>query len=260
MGNIAVADLPATLSWLNTEGLPRVAALAGKCFGEGAIGAAQDLLIYRALVVQYEWAAGLTHQEVHRDGSLLTCVVTLNDQHEYEGGGTYIEDLGYALAPPAGHAVLQAAALRHAGHFISSGERWVLVLFLISAEMREGEHIRLLKARAQRLSDEGDEAGEMHLLNLARDLCEDCDHELLFDQAVSEHERGNLEVALALYEQADSIALGRDHRVTTNLAAVRAELRIDGTLDGADSQCNFEDWLARGSLPYRNWLMASHLC
>ena len=144
--NIAVADMPSVQGWLNSEGLPRVAALAGGCFGEGAIGRPEDLLIYRALVVQYDAAAGLTHQEVHRDGSLVTCVVTLNPQDEYTGGGTYLEALDAALAPPMGHAVLQASALRHAGHFIDSGERWVMVLFLIAEEMRYGEHVRHLKA------------------------------------------------------------------------------------------------------------------
>lgn len=62
--NLAVADLPRTLGWLNDVALPRVAALAGTCFDEAAIGPPEDLLIYRALVVGYDAAAGLTHQEV----------------------------------------------------------------------------------------------------------------------------------------------------------------------------------------------------
>ena len=148
--NIAIADLPRTLGWLNAHGLPRVAALAGECFGEEAIGDPRQLLIYRALVVQYDAAAGLTHQEVHRDGSLVTAVVTLNDRSAYTGGGTYLEDLGEALAPPRGHALLQASALRHAGHVIDSGERWVMVLFLISAEMRYGEHVSVMRPLSPR--------------------------------------------------------------------------------------------------------------
>ena len=137
--NLAVASLPLTLAWLNNVGMPRVAALAGKCFGELAIGPAKDLLIYRALVVQYEYAAGLTHQKVHRDGALVTCVVPLNDMSEYTGGGTYMESLGYAVVLPRGHALMQASALRHAGHAIESGQRWVLVLFIIAEQMKYGE-------------------------------------------------------------------------------------------------------------------------
>ena len=136
---MGVADLPRSLAWLNAVGMPRVAALAGACYGEAAIGDPRRLVLYRALVVQYDAAAGLTHQPVHRDHSLVTCVVTLNERREYTGGGTWLEDLGAALAPPRGHAMLQASALRHSGHFIDSGERWVMVLFFTSDELRRDE-------------------------------------------------------------------------------------------------------------------------
>jgi len=223
--NLAVADLPNTLRWLNDFALPRVAALAGECFGAAAIGAPEQLLIYRALVVQYEFAAGLTHQEVHRDGSLVTCVVTLNSQNEYAGGGTYMEPLDCALAPPRGHAVLQASAIRHAGHAISAGERWVLVLFLISETMQYGEHVRHFKARAQRAAEEGDVVAERRYLELARALCDDSDHELVYDQAVALHDRGEVREALALYEHAASLN-GRDVRLWRNLEAARRDLGL----------------------------------
>ena len=73
--NIAVADLPKTLEWVNEHGFPRVAALLGTCYSAEAIGDPAQLRIYRALVVQYDSADGLTHQEVHRDGSLVTCTI-----------------------------------------------------------------------------------------------------------------------------------------------------------------------------------------
>ena len=123
-----------------------------------------------------------------------------------------------ALAPPQGHAVLAASALRHAG------ERWVLVLFIISREMKYGEHVRHFKARALRAAEEGDEDEEIKCLTLARALCDDADHELLYDQAVGEHERGQLQPAIELYEKADAIAQGRDIRIRRNLAAARAAL------------------------------------
>ena len=227
--NIAVADLPETLAWLNAVGLPRFAALAGACFGPDAIGDPQLLRIYRALVVQYDAAAGLTHQEVHRDGSLVTCVVTLNPRDEYTGGGTYLEALDAALAPPQGHAVVQASALRHAGHMIESGERWVLVLFMISEEMAYGEHVRHLKSRAQRAAEEGDHETETACLELARAVCDDGDHELLYDQAVGMHERGELAQALELYERA-AVLNARDHKLNANLAAARAATRAGGAL------------------------------
>ena len=41
--------------------------------------------------------------------------------------------------------------MRHAGARITAGERWVLVLFLNSVEMRAAEHGRRFRARAQEL-------------------------------------------------------------------------------------------------------------
>ena len=92
---------------------------------------------------------GLEHAPLRRMACALhACTqVSLSERADYAGGGTYMEALGAALAPPRGHAVLQASALRHAGHRIDSGERWVLVLFLISTRMGFGEHVRHRKAR-----------------------------------------------------------------------------------------------------------------
>ena len=225
--NLAVADLAKSLAWLNAEGLPRVAALCGECFSEAAIGDPRDLLIYRALVVGYDAAAGLTHQEVHRDGSLVTCVVSLSDRADYSGGGTYLEALDAALAPPRGHAVVQASALRHAGHFIDAGERWVLVLFLISEHMTDGEHVRHLKMRAQRAAEEGDDASELRYLELARAVCDDHDHELLYDAAVALHNGGEVRRALGLYERAARMN-GRDVKVQRNLEAARRQVMHEG--------------------------------
>ena len=39
-------------------------------------------------------------QEVHRDHSLLTCLITLNERREYSEGGTWLEAVGRAFAPP----------------------------------------------------------------------------------------------------------------------------------------------------------------
>ena len=61
--NIAVADLPATRAWLNEVAHARLAKLAADCYGEVAIGAGSELHLYRALVVQYDAAQGLTHQQ-----------------------------------------------------------------------------------------------------------------------------------------------------------------------------------------------------
>ena len=180
--NVAVSDLPRTLAWLNSDGCTRVAGMTSRCFGE-AVGDPSQLRLYRALVVHYDATQGLTHQTVHRDHSLITVVITLNDQREYSGGGTFVEALGSSFSLPRGHALLQASALRHAGHFIESGERWVMVLFLNNEKLRWGEHVRHFKARATRHLVEGDHEAVTHCLTLARTMCADSDPELLDSDA-----------------------------------------------------------------------------
>jgi len=198
--NVDVSGLPGTLAFLNQQGLARVAALSGACFGETAIGDPQRLRLYRALVVHYDEAQGLTHQQVHRDHSLVTCVVTLNDRSEYTGGGTWMEDLGQALAPPRGHALLQASALRHAGHVIETGQRWVMVLFLIGEEMRYGEHKRHFAARAQKHMAAGENAAALHCITLARAMCDDTDKEIQYYALNYAH--GNADAPATMSEQA----------------------------------------------------------
>ena len=83
--------------------------------------------------------------------------------------------------------------------------------------------MRYFKARAQRAADEGDDETELRCLVLARALCDDQDHELLYDQAVAAHERHELPQALARYARARALE-GRDPRVHTNLAVVRQQL------------------------------------
>ena len=100
-------------------------------------------------------------------------MVPLSARDEYEGGGTYVEPLGQAFALDQGCALLHPSAVRHAGHRITSGHRWVLVLFIIAEEMRYGEHVRHFKARALRCHDEGDEEGDRLYMTLARAMCDD---------------------------------------------------------------------------------------
>ena len=153
--DVAVHDLPRTLRWLNAAFdrwlLPTVRA----AFGDAAGGA----YVYRSLVVQYDAAARLTHQPIHRDGALITdytnryyvihrcatdsrelqfrrlgrmwappgslisMIIALNDPARYSGGGTHIEPLGRDVVVDEGCALIHPSALRHAGARITAGER-----------------------------------------------------------------------------------------------------------------------------------------
>ena len=157
--DVSVHEMPQTIAWLNGGAFARVTSLAAACF-PGAVADATELFVYRGLVINYDAAAGLTHQPIHRDGSLVSCVVPLSTRAEYRGGGTYIEPLGKAIALEQGCALLHPSSVRHAGQRITEGERWVLVLFLNSCSMQPGEHGRRFRARAQEIFAEQEQAVE----------------------------------------------------------------------------------------------------
>ena len=66
--DVAVHDLPRTCRWLNAAFDRWLMPTVRAAFGDAASGA----YVYRSLVVQYDAAARLTHQPVHRDGALIT--------------------------------------------------------------------------------------------------------------------------------------------------------------------------------------------
>lgn len=94
--DVAVHEMASTLAWLNGGAFARLTSLAASCF-PSAVDDATSLWVYRGLVINYDAAAGLTHQPIHRDGALISAVVPLSARSEYEGGGTYIEALGESI-------------------------------------------------------------------------------------------------------------------------------------------------------------------
>lgn len=94
----------------------------------------QNLAVYDGLILGN--IAPSKSQPVHRDASLLTLNIALSSPEDFEGGGTYIEGLensdGLPLLISKGKALCHSSSIMHAGNGISNGERWVLVLFVIS--------------------------------------------------------------------------------------------------------------------------------
>ena len=257
--DVAVEDMPKTLAWLNNGAFARLTSLAAACY-PGVVDDATDLWVYRALVINYDHSAQLTHQPIHRDHSLISCVVPLSERREYSGGGTFIEPLGRAIALEQGCALLHPSAVRHAGHRITAGERWVLVLFLNTVSMKPAEHGRRFRLRAhesfareQLAEDDGidraylgaaeaaaeealaltdddddDDDGygdddELRNLELAREVTEESDHEIWYDLGTRAHELGVPEEALWNYERAEALN-PRDSLLLTNMGVALAEL------------------------------------
>ena len=98
-----------------------------------------------AFVVKYDAAKGQTHLAKHRDGSVLSFNIALNERFEYEGGGTWFEGLGTALPIERGHVCCHASGVLHGGHPITAGVRYILVAFVI-VEGYQNWAMRYMKA------------------------------------------------------------------------------------------------------------------
>ena len=93
---------------------------------------AQQLTLTDALVIGYGFFGnGARSQPIHRDSSLLSLNIALSPTSDYIGGGTYFEALDTYLHQDQGHLTCHAGGTLHAGNGISSGERWILVLFVL---------------------------------------------------------------------------------------------------------------------------------
>lgn len=220
--DVLLHHLPETLRWLNEDAFARVASFAAQCF-PSAVKDATDLWIYRGLVIHYDAAAGLSHQPIHRDGSLISCVMPLNERCEYEGGGTYIEHLNRSIALDQGCALFHPSAVRHSGHRINSGERWVFVLFLNCKKMHHGEHGRYFQSRAKKHMEHSLSTPARENLEYALQVTGESDSTVWFDLGVLCHERAEFDKALQHYRRAEALN-PRSPTTLTNMGKVFLEL------------------------------------
>ena len=121
-------SLPELLPWfaeaLRTQLFPALASRYPAAAPDPA-----RLRVLDAFLVRYA-AGAQSSLPTHSDQSLLSFTIALNGPDEYDGGGTWFEKLGLAVdAPAAGHVVMFPGRLEHAGHGISRGVRYVIVLF-----------------------------------------------------------------------------------------------------------------------------------
>ena len=129
--------LPNSNQMINEQLIPRIFQSVVDAFD--CLHCWDDLRVGGARVVRYEEAKGQVELGMHRDFLLMTVNIALNSPDEFEGGGTIIEALSKDNKQPIrlqkGHALLHPGDVRHAASPITSGKRYVLVLFLVSKEI-----------------------------------------------------------------------------------------------------------------------------
>ena len=88
--------------------------------------------ISRHFSIKYEAKDGSQdHLDYHRDSSLLSFTMLLNDPSEFEGGGTKFKGLNdTVLQHEVGMLTIHCGQLLHGGQKITSGKRYIMAGFI----------------------------------------------------------------------------------------------------------------------------------
>lgn len=113
---------------------------------------ANSLTLNDGLVLGY--IAPSRSQPIHRDASLLTLQIALSPSSDFTEGGTYFEALKKEVQVDVGHAMCHSSGTMHAGKGITSGERWVMVMFVLAED--EPQLAKRFHAQGMNAMDQND--------------------------------------------------------------------------------------------------------
>lgn len=139
--------------------------------------------------------------------------LAMTPQSNYDGGGTFYEHMGvdHVLPMDVGHGTFRPGSVRHGGHRVTSGTRYVLGAFLLLED--HVEHVRRLKNRGSELRTSGDLQGAISHFEWALALnprCTTCLKdwaEVLLSQKDFDKAEEMIRKALEMLEGLDSDAL-----------------------------------------------------
>jgi tetratricopeptide (TPR) repeat protein len=244
LGEARVSTLPRAREWLKEELHSTLFPLLQDRFGVD-----HQLTLHDALIIGYGYfGGGSNSQPIHRDSSLISFNVALSPRSDYVGGGTYFQPLGKCLHQEQGHATCHAGGIMHAGRGIESGERWVLVLFVLD-ETREQNARRshFLGLEAQRANAADD--AKLHFdasLSVAHDnhlVYKDLGRTFMNEGSIAKA-RQSLAMAIQLYP-ADTEAAIALAKLLLQAKRPRAAIRVlDKLLEhlGDSDIVNGDDW------------------
>jgi len=166
LGKAWIKDMPKVNEWFNealsTKLFPSLAAL----FPSLLVSGAASLRAHSVAILKYN--ASHPRTDVHVDDALLAFTIALSPPSSFVGGGTYFESLDAVVEMAQGHATFRPGSIRHGGHAVESGVRYVLGGFIAVAD--RVEHVRRLNERGNRLmlASPGDEAAMLRAERLFR--------------------------------------------------------------------------------------------
>lgn len=139
--------------------------------------------------------------------------LAMTRKEDYTGGGTFFEHMGAndILEMDVGHGTFRPGSVRHGGHKVTSGVRYILGAFLLIDE--KPEHVRRLKNRGSEIRKTGDLDNAAKYFEWALAInprCTTCLKdwaEILLTQRKFEEAEAKIRTALELLEYKDSDAL-----------------------------------------------------
>lgn len=154
LGGDWLVNLPKTRLWFNQKLQSTFFPLLRALFPE-IVSSASMLRAHSVSLLKYNSSHPRT--DVHIDNGILAMTIAMTPQDSYQGGGTYFEHMAEPIQMDAGHITVRPGSVRHGGHKVVSGTRYILGAFLLIKD--RVEHVRRLKNRGSDLRKKQDLVG-----------------------------------------------------------------------------------------------------
>ena len=207
LGGDWLTNLPKTREWFNSQLEDTLFPLLSHLFPE-VVTSPAVLRAHSVSLLKYN--ASHPRTDVHIDNGILAMTLAMTPEEEYVGGGTFFEHFESVLPMNVGHGTFRPGSVRHGGHPVTEGTRYILGAFILIED--QVEHVRRLKNRGSALRQAGDlEAAVKHFqwalaLNPKCTTCLKDWGEILYVQKDFVTAEQKIRSALDLLEEKDSDA------------------------------------------------------
>jgi tetratricopeptide (TPR) repeat protein len=141
LGGDRLVNLPETRSWFNEKLQSTFFPLVTDLFPK-IVSSTSELRAHSVSLLKYSSSHPRTNE--HIDNGILA----MTPQDDYVGGGTFFEHMEEPLEMDVGHITVRPGSVRHGGHKVTKGTRYILGAFLLIKD--RVEHVRRLKNRGSK--------------------------------------------------------------------------------------------------------------
>ncbi|CAB9496335.1 repeat-containing protein [Seminavis robusta] len=210
LGGDWLINLPNTRKWFNERLESTFFPLLAHLFPE-VISSPAVLRAHSVSLLKYNSSHPRT--DVHIDNGILALTIAMTPQDQYQGGGTFFEHMGVenVLEMDVGHGTFRPGSVRHGGHRVTGGTRYILGAFLLLKD--KVEHVRRLKNKGSELRRTNDLETAAKYFEWALAINPKCTTclkdwaEILHSQKKFDEAEAKIRQALELLENKDSDAL-----------------------------------------------------